>query len=250
MRVVENQFGADESRIPPPWPGQVSRGARGRPRQSCPPRSAVHDNGERARGQNAAATVASIPVSPPLHSVFTWRGTGQRAESLSRDGDYGCLYDRLSCISLPFVTVRNENMSGPDIFVATIAILQNMTATFLHKALLEANVSETTAERAVEELELVRSNEMATKHDLAELKTELKTDIARLEPRMDAMAKDLTQLKTDIARLEPRMDAMVTKEKLAQLEIRMLRWGTAFAGIIIAAIGLMLTFVVNFITPL
>ena len=44
-------------------------------------------------------------------------------------------------------------------------------------------------------------------------------------------------------------NSMMTKKDLAQLEIRMLRWGIAFTGIIIAAIGLMLTFVVGFITP-
>ena len=47
-----------------------------------------------------------------------------------------------------------------------------MSTTALYKALIEAHVSEDTAERAVEGLACAR--EVATKTDLVELKTELR----------------------------------------------------------------------------
>ncbi len=92
-----------------------------------------------------------------------------------------------------------------------------MSATALYKALIEANVSEVTAERAVEGLAVAR--DVATKTDLAGLKIELKTDI--------------TELKTDIAEL---------KVGITELEVRLIKWNVAAAGLIIAAMGLMIKF--------
>ncbi len=80
-----------------------------------------------------------------------------------------------------------------------------MSATALDKALLEAKVSEETAEKAVEGLAV--AHDVATKTDVAELRTELKTDIA-------------------------------------ELEVRLVKWNiatnVATAGLIIAAVGLMI----------
>ena len=116
-----------------------------------------------------------------------------------------------------------------------------MSTTALYKALLEANVSEKTAERAVEglafadniatttdlaglktvitrlEAELKAAlKEKATKADIAELKAALKekatkADLARLEA-------DLAGLKTVVARLETELKEKATKADLARLE--------------------------------
>ncbi len=116
-----------------------------------------------------------------------------------------------------------------------------MSTTALYKALLEANVSEKTAERAVEglafadniatttdlaklgavitrlEAELKAAlKEKATKADIAGLKAELKekatkADIARLEA-------DLAGLKTVVTRLEAELKEKATKADLARLE--------------------------------
>ena len=77
-----------------------------------------------------------------------------------------------------------------------------MSITALYKALLEANVSEETAERAVEGL--ISANEAATKTDVAGLKA------------------DMAELKAD----------------MAELKVDMLRWNIVIAGVIIAAVGL------------
>ena len=92
-----------------------------------------------------------------------------------------------------------------------------MSTTALYKALIEAHVSEDTAERAVEGLAYAR--EVATKTDLAELKTELKQDISELR----------VELKGDIGALETTITA---------LETTMLRWSIVMTGITIGAVGL------------
>ena len=92
-----------------------------------------------------------------------------------------------------------------------------MSTTALYKALIEAHVSEDTAERAVEGLAYAR--EVATKTDLAELKTELKQDIGELR----------VELKGDIGALET---------KITALETKMLRWSIVTTGITIGAVGL------------
>ena len=84
-----------------------------------------------------------------------------------------------------------------------------MSTTALYKALIEAHVSEDTAERAVEGLAYAR--EVATKTDLAELKTELKEDIAEV------------------------------KGDIAALETKMLRWSITMTGVVIGAVALIIT---------
>ncbi len=153
-----------------------------------------------------------------------------------------------------------------------------MSTTALYKALLEAKVSEKTAERAVEGLAF--ADNIATKADLAGLKTVVaelkavvaelkaalkekatKADIARLEADLAGLKTvvarleaDLAGLKTAVARLETivaRLEAELkaelkekaTKADLANLESKMLRWGIGIAvgmtAIIVASVGLM-----------
>ncbi len=58
-----------------------------------------------------------------------------------------------------------------------------MSATALYKALIEAKVSEETAEKAVEDLEFAR--DVATKADLQAGLAQLRAEIAQLESRID-----------------------------------------------------------------
>ena len=95
-----------------------------------------------------------------------------------------------------------------------------MSTTALYKALIEAHVSEDTAERAVEGLAYAR--EVATKTDLAELKTELKQDISELR----------VELKQDIGEV---------KGGIAALETKMLRWSITMTGVVIGAVALIIT---------
>ena len=144
-----------------------------------------------------------------------------------------------------------------------------MSTTALYKALLEANVSEKTAERAVEGLAFAdniatttdlaklgavitrledKLKEKATKADIAGLKAELKekatkADIARLEADLAGLKTvvarleaDLTDLKTAVARLETivvrledKLEEKASKADLANLESKMLRWGIGIA---------------------
>ncbi len=136
-----------------------------------------------------------------------------------------------------------------------------MSTTALYKALLEAKVSEKTAERAVEGLAFAdniatttdlagleavitrledKLKEKASKADLARLEadiTGLKTIVARLEDKLEEKATkaDLAKLE---ARLEDKLEEKATKADLARLEMRMLRWNITLAGIIIAAVAL------------
>ncbi len=144
-----------------------------------------------------------------------------------------------------------------------------MSTTALYKALLEAKVSEKTAERAVEglafadniatttdlaglktvitrlEAELKAAlKEKATKADIAGLKADLaglKTAVARLEAELKAELKEKAT-KADLAKLEARLEDKLeekaSKADLARLEMRMLRWNITLAGIIIAAVAL------------
>ncbi len=117
-----------------------------------------------------------------------------------------------------------------------------MSTTALYKALIEAHVSEDTAERAVEGLAYAR--EVATKTDLAELKTELKQDISELraefkqdigELRVE-FKQDISELKGDIGELKG--DIGELKGGIAALETKMLRWSIVMTGITIGAVGL------------
>ena len=145
-----------------------------------------------------------------------------------------------------------------------------MSTTALYKALLEAKVSEKTAERAVEGLAF--ADNIATTTDLAGLKTVItrleaglkaelkekatKADIAGLEAELKEKATkadiarleaDLAGLKTIVARLEAELKAELkekaTKADLANLESKMLRWGIGTAvgmtAVIVASVGLM-----------
>ncbi len=159
-----------------------------------------------------------------------------------------------------------------------------MSATALYRALLEAKVSEETAEKAVEGL--VSANEAATKTEIAELRASAneaatKTEVVELRAFVDKTATqtdeaatkaDLAELraatKADLAELRAATkadlkatkvdleaglaelrtglravtDRMATKDDLAALEIKMIKWGITFAGLIIAAVGLMFKF--------
>ena len=74
------------------------------------------------------------------------------------------------------------------------------------------------------------SEHVATKADLADLKTELKADIATLETKLADLK---TELKADIATLETKLETGLT-----QLQVRLMTWTTALAGIIIAVLKL------------
>ena len=84
-------------------------------------------------------------------------------------------------------------------------------------------------------------NDVATKTDVAELKTELKSDIAELKT-------DTAELKTELTGFRATMEKTVTylEEKIstqiAQSEARMTWRMTALAGVTIAAIGLFTKF--------
>ena len=112
-----------------------------------------------------------------------------------------------------------------------------MSTTALYKALLEAHVSEDTAEKAVEGLGY--PGEAATKTDIARLEDKLKekaskTDLAELEMRMTTKMAELEmKLTTKMAELETKLTA-----QMSALETRILRWNITLAGIIIAAVAL------------
>ena len=149
-----------------------------------------------------------------------------------------------------------------------------MSTTALYKALLEANVSEKTAERAVEGLAFAdniatttdlaklgavitrledKLKEKATKADIARLEADLaglKTVVARLEADLAdlktvvaRLEADITDLKTIVVRLEDKLEEKASKADLANLESKMLRWGIGIAvgmtAIIVASVGLM-----------
>ena len=86
-----------------------------------------------------------------------------------------------------------------------------MSTTALYKALLEANVSEKTAERAVEGLAF--ADNIATTTDLAGLKTV----ITRLEAELKAALKEKAT-KADIAGLKAELKEKATKADIARLE--------------------------------
>ena len=142
-----------------------------------------------------------------------------------------------------------------------------MSTTALYKALLEAKVSEKTAERAVEglafadniatkadiaKLEAVitrledKLKEKASKADLARLEadiTGLKTVVARLEADITDLKTAVARLETAVARLEDKLEEKASKADLANLESKMLRWGIGTAvgmtAVIVASVGLM-----------
>ena len=65
-----------------------------------------------------------------------------------------------------------------------------------------------------------------------------KEDIARLESRQDSMSANMAT-KEDIARLESRQDSMATKEDVAHLETRIIKWMVGLmTGSIVAATAL------------
>ncbi len=119
-----------------------------------------------------------------------------------------------------------------------------MSTTALYKALIEAHVSEDTAERAVEGLG--SPADVATKTDLAELETkivgQIAGQIAASETKMTA------QMTGQIAASETKMTERMTGQiaalemkiaaQMAKLEMRMQRWNIILAGVIIAAVGL------------
>ena len=118
-----------------------------------------------------------------------------------------------------------------------------MSTTALYKALIEAHVSEDTAERAVEGLG--SPADAATKTDLAELETrivgQIAGQIAASETKMTAqmtgqIAASEMKMTERIAALEMKITAQI-----AELEMRMQRWNIILASVIIAAVGLMLT---------
>ncbi len=128
-----------------------------------------------------------------------------------------------------------------------------MSTTALYKALIEAHVSEDTAERAVEGLAYAR--EVATKTDLAELKTELKQDISELRAELKQDIGELrvefkqdigelrAELKQDIGelRVELKQDIGEVKGGIAALETKMLRWSITMTGVVIGAVALIIT---------
>ena len=102
-------------------------------------------------------------------------------------------------------------------------------------------------------------NDVATKTDIAELrtdtaelKTELKSDIAELKTELKSdiaeLKTDTAELKTELTGFRATMEKTVTylEEKIstqiAQSEARMTWRMTALAGVIIAAIGLFTKF--------
>ncbi len=113
-----------------------------------------------------------------------------------------------------------------------------MSTTALYKALIEAHVSEDTAERAVEGLAYAR--EVATKTDLAELKTELKQDISELRAELKQDISELrVEFKQDISELKG--DIGELKGGIAALETKMLRWSITMTGVVIGAVALIIT---------
>ena len=124
-----------------------------------------------------------------------------------------------------------------------------MSTTALYKALIEAHVSEDTAERAVEGLAYAR--EVATKTDLVELKTELKQDIGELRVELKQDIGELrAEFKQDISELrvefkqdisELKGDIGELKGGIAALETKMLRWSITMTGVVIGAVALIIT---------
>ena len=90
-----------------------------------------------------------------------------------------------------------------------------MSTTALYQALIEAGTPKETAEKAVEGL--LPGGEVATKTDLADLKTDTK-------------------------RLETELRSTATKADIAELEVRFVRWlvttTITTAAVVIAAVGL------------
>ena len=107
-----------------------------------------------------------------------------------------------------------------------------MSTTALYKALLEAHVSEDTAEKAVEGLGY--PGEAATKTDLAELEMRMTTKMAELETKLTTKMAELeTKLTAQMSELETKLTA-----QMSALETKLLRWNITLAGIIIAAVAL------------
>ncbi len=76
------------------------------------------------------------------------------------------------------------------------------------KSLTEAGASEALAEVMVATIGGAMTGSLATKVDLAELKTELKGDIAELKTELKG---DIAGLKTDMAVLEQRLTTLLYK---------------------------------------
>ena len=104
-----------------------------------------------------------------------------------------------------------------------------MSTTALYQALIEAGTPKETAEKAVEGL--LPAGEVATKTDLAELKTN--TGRLETELRSTATKADMAELKTDMAELKTEL-----KTDMAEMENRLIRWLITTAAVVIAAVGL------------
>ena len=97
-----------------------------------------------------------------------------------------------------------------------------MSTTALYQALIEAGTPKETAEKAVEGL--LPAGEVATKTDLAELKTN--TGRLETELRSTATKADMAELKTEL------------KTDMAEMENRLIRWLITTAAVVITAVGL------------
>ncbi len=109
-----------------------------------------------------------------------------------------------------------------------------MSATALYKALLEANVPEAAAEKAVEELDSALA--AAAKAEFAKLQAAAEKPVAQsgeLVTKADLKATK-SDLKAIIAELVTKSDL---KAGIAELKVRMLKWVFAAVGVLIAAMG-------------
>ncbi len=90
-------------------------------------------------------------------------------------------------------------------------------------------------------------DKMATKADLAEVKAELKADVAEVKADVAEvkaeLKADVAEVRTDVARLEGRIerveDKMATKADLARLETRMFLGILTAVGAIVALVKLL-----------
>ncbi len=145
-----------------------------------------------------------------------------------------------------------------------------MSATALYKALIEAKVSDETAEKAVESVPIAR--DVATKSDIANVRADIaegradtavvrteiaegRTDTAVVRTEVAEGRADTAEVRTEVAgvltkiaevRTELKTDIAKVRTEIAQLEVRMVKWQVAthgaYAGLIIAAMGLMIKF--------
>lgn len=109
----------------------------------------------------------------------------------------------------------------------------------LAKRLRQANFTETQAEALAEAVAEATVENVATKPDIAELRTELKQDIAELRTELKQDIAELrAELKQDIANLHQEIDSL--RVEMAALESRMLRWmGAGFAATIAVLAAMM-----------